>query len=105
MSDNNFNKINDTLNDLQRNADDLSNGINVSFAELFPCTFMQKHTQFSSIDELVSAGGFKVESKEDFESIPDDEFNKHIASTTQFESWDDMINEAASQYAFKKLRL
>ena len=51
----------------------------------------------------MNAGGFKVESQEDFEAIPDTELDRHIAATTKFKNWKDMLNEATTQYAAKKL--
>ena len=66
---------------------------------------MRKYTSFSTLDELFAAGGFKVESQEDFEAIPEDEFDKHIASSTKFKNWEDMLGEATSQYAVQKLGL
>lgn len=53
--------------------------------------------------ETLDAGGFKIESNEDFDSIPTDEFNKHIAATTKFPSWEDMLSEATTQYTARKL--
>ena len=44
-----------------------------------------------------------LESQEDFESIPENELDSHIASTTKFKSWENMLSEATSQYAIKKL--
>ena len=32
-------------------------------------SFMKKYTSFSTLDDLLKAGGFNVESEEDFESI------------------------------------
>lgn len=57
------------------------------------------------MDELLNAGGFNVESQEDFENIPSGEFDKHIAATTKFKNWENMLDEATSQYIEKKIRL
>ena len=64
---------------------------------------MKKYTSFHSMTELLESGGFNVESQEDFEAIPDEQFDKHISATTKFNKWEDMLGEAASQYAAKKL--
>lgn len=96
-------KLEKQLKQMQKSAKELSQTKQVSFDELFPTSFMQKYTSFSSMDELLAAGDFKVETQEDFESIPDDEFDKHIISTTKFNSWENMLGEATSQYAAKKL--
>lgn len=100
-----LNKLEKQLKQMQKGAKELGRTTHVSFSELFPPAFMKKYTSFSSMDELLIAGGFHVESQEDFKAIPDDEFDKHIAATTKFSSWEDMKSEAASQFALKKLGL
>lgn len=96
-------KLEKQLKQMEKGAKELSKTSHVSFEELFPVSFMRKYTSFSSMDELLDAGGFKVESQEDFEAIPDIEFDKHIRENTRFKSWEDMLGEATSQYAAKKL--
>lgn len=91
------------LNKLKESAKELERTKQVSFGELFTESFMKKYTRFSSLDEFFKAGNFVVESQEDFENIPDDEFNKHIKATTKFADWKEMIQEAGNQYALRKL--
>lgn len=96
-------KLEKQLKQMEKGAKELSRTKQVSFGELFTASFMRKYTPFSSLDELLQAGGFKVESQEDFETIPDAKLDKHIAATTRFKSWEDMLSEATTQYAAKKL--
>lgn len=96
-------KLEKQLKQMKKGAKELSQTKNISFEELFPTSFMRKYTSFSSMDELLDASGFKVESQEDFEAIPENEFDKHIATNTKFKNWEDMLGEATSQYAAKKL--
>lgn len=98
-------KLEKQLKQMEKGAKELSNTTHISFGELFSTSFMRKYTSFSSMDELLDAGGFKVESQEDFEAIPDIEFDKHIAAYTKFKNWDEMLSEATSQYVIKKLGL
>lgn len=100
-----FDKLEKQLKQMQKGAKELSRTKYVSFGDLFTTSFMQKYSSFSSMDELLNAGGFNVESTSDFEAIPSDKFDKHIASTTKFKTWEDMLNEATSQYVTKKLGL
>ena len=96
-------KLEKQLKQMQKGAKELSRTKQVSFGELFTTSFMKKYTSFSTMDELLNVGGFKVESQEDFEAIPDTEFDKHIAATTKFKTWEDMLSEATTQYAARKL--
>ena len=98
-------KLEKQLKQMEKGAKELSRTKQVSFSELFTTSFMRKYTSFSTLDELLQAGGFKVESQEDFEAIPDAEFDKHIAATTRFKNWEDMLSEATTQYVAKKLDL
>ena len=98
-------KLTKQLKQMEKGAKELSETKNVSFEKLFPSSFMRKYTSFSSMDELLNAGGFKVELQKDLEAIHDNEFDKHIATTTKFKNWEDMLGEAANQYALKKLDL
>ena len=98
-------KLEKQLKQMEKGARELSKTNHVSFEELFPSSFMLKYTSFSSMDELINAGGFNVESQEDFEAIPDAEFDKHIAANTKFKNWEDMLGEATAQYTAKKLGL
>jgi hypothetical protein len=98
-------KLEKHLKQMEKGAKELEGTNHVSFGELFTVSFMKKYTSFSTLDDLLKAGGFNVESEEDFESISDTEFDRHIAAATKFKSWEDMLNEATTQYAIKKLGL
>lgn len=56
-----------------------------------------------AVDKLLEAGGFHAETTEEFQAIPEAPFDKHIASTTKFESWEKMLEEATGQYVSRKL--
>lgn len=98
-----FNGLQKELDRIAKKADKVSRDSQVSFDELFTSSFMRKYTSFSSFDELLRAGNFNVQSQQDFENIPDALFDRHIAATTKFRRWEDMIKEAASQHILKKL--
>lgn len=97
-----FNNFDDFKKALKKKADKASG--EVSFDVLFDESFMKKYTDFSSFDELLSAGGFIVNSKEDFERIPEDQFDQHIAKTTRFKSWKDMKSTAGTTYMANQLK-
>lgn len=58
----------------------------VSLSELLNDDFIAEHSSFASFDKLLAASPFKVETKEDFEAIPDAEWDTYIAANTSFES-------------------
>ena len=87
-----FDNFEGESNPLQKAAKDLEGSI--SFTELFTSEFMQLYTQYESIEELLSSGGFEVNSEEDYEAIPDEDIDAHVAKTTNFRSWKEMLTEA-----------
>ncbi len=79
-------------------------GREVSFNDLFPPAFMERHTQFKSIDEMVEKSPFTVESQEDFEKIPDNKWDEFIRNTTSFQSWEEMMSKAGEEFFSKALK-
>ena len=96
-------KLQDKLKDMQRSASALHGTRTVPISELLTPGFVRKHSRFSSADELFTASGFKVESQEDFEKIPDLEWDAFISNSTTFRSWKEMLNAAGADYAKKQL--
>lgn len=70
----------------------------VYFTDLFNSEFMKLYTQYNTIEELLLAGGFEVNSEEDYEAIPDEIIDSHVAKTTNFQSWKEMLTEAVKDY-------
>lgn len=91
------------LRRFQKNLDELSRTTNVSFDDLFTPSFMDKYTNFSSFEGLLTAGGFIVQSQEDFEAIPEDVFDVHISKHTKFKNWKEMLGKAGEEYIARKL--
>lgn len=53
--------------------------------------FIRDNTPYSSLRDLLKAGGFKVETREDLAAIPDDAIDAHIANNTRFNNLHDLI--------------
>lgn len=98
-----FDKLQKDLKKMQRNAEKLNGSHQVPLNELFTSSFMRKYTKFSSIDDFFKSSGFKTDTQKDLEAIPDSELDKYVAANTKFKTWKDMLGEAGSEYALKKL--
>ncbi|MFW6116389.1 MAG: hypothetical protein ACOC6F_01560 [bacterium] len=96
-------KVQHQLRGLQRRAEALGKRDSVSFDELFAPAFLKKYTNFASLEELFEASGFAVESQEDFEEIPDAEWERFIKSNTRFSSWEEMIRTALKEFVAREL--
>jgi len=78
----------------------------IPFTELFTSEFMHQYTQFDSIEELLSSGGFEVNSEDDYEAIPDEDIDAYVAKTTKFDSWEQMLTNAIEDsYIIERLGL
>lgn len=93
----------DSLDEMEQSVEQLANKQSVSFEELFTYSFMKDNTNFTSIDELLKSGNFIVNSQEDFESLPEDELDVHIANTTKFSTWNEMFSSASDLYLDENL--
>lgn len=97
-----FDELSKKLDELQESAESMQ-GTEVPLGELLNPGFLAKHTRFLSADEMFEASGFKVETTEDFENIPDEEWNDFIERNTPFATWNDMLSAAAAEWAARKL--
>lgn len=95
-------KLQKKLQDIQHRAEALEGEHEVSFAKLFDDEFMRQHTKASSFEEFLIQGGYGT-TKEDFEAIPDTEFDDYVRSNTDFDSWLDMKKSAGAAYVSKQL--
>ena len=93
------------LDELARNLEGISGTQNVPIEELLTPEFVSSHTKFANIEEMFEASGFKIESQDDFASIPDEDWDKFIRTISAFSDWESMLGEAGSAWAVKKLGL
>lgn len=86
------------IKQLRQNAKEISGDNEVSFAELFPDSFMEKYTDFSTMQEMVDAGGINEPN-----DIGKPEWSDFVAAHSQFTSWDEMFNTAGTKWIERKL--
>lgn len=91
------------LEKLKAKMEELANTTEESFGEIYPPEFISSHSSFADIDSLFKASGFKAETMEDLEAIPDEEWDAFISSNTDFDSWSEMREAAMGEYVKKKL--
>ena len=71
--------------------------------ELLTPSFLAGCTLFNSADELFEKSGYKIESQEDFNAIPDEPWDEFIRNNTSFSSWKEMLEAATAAWAKGKL--
>jgi hypothetical protein len=66
---------------------------------------MRRYTDFPTIEAMTDASGFKIESQEDFEAIPDAEWDVFVRSRTRFSTWKEMQAKAGEEYVVRRLNI
>ncbi len=75
----------------------------VSFPDLFNPAFMRKYARVPTIEALFEAGGFDVNSPEDFAAIPDEEWEANVRANTSFTSWEEMQRTAGAEWVKRQI--
>lgn len=94
----------DELDQMTEQALGLEDSNEVPVTELMTPTFMSEYTDFSTFEDFIEASEWTVESQADFEAIPEDEFDEHVAEHTQFTTWEAMLSQAGEEWAARQLR-
>jgi hypothetical protein len=74
----------------------------VSFAELFPNSFVRLHSRFQTMQEFANASG--VEVKGSAELGESTEWNSFVIQNTDFGSWQDMARTATAEHMKRRYR-
>ncbi|MCH2089766.1 MAG: hypothetical protein MK175_21515 [Pseudoalteromonas sp.] len=93
----------DGFKKLAENAEKLDGRNTVNLAELLNDGFVSSHSNFKSFDDLLSASPFKATTPDEFDAIPNEQWDEYIAKVTNFDSWEDMQKRALDTYIHRKL--
>ncbi|WP_416841204.1 hypothetical protein [Haloferax sp. DFSO52] len=77
-------------------------GGEVTLADLFPPTWVESHTDSTSIDRFVDDSEFEVSDQESFESIPTHKWDRYVDSHTEFDDWQSMLSAAVERYVLER---
>jgi hypothetical protein len=101
-----FDEVQKRLGDMAKRASELDGKQQtVPLSELLNDDFIAEHSSFATFNELLAASPFKVETEEDFEAIPNADWDTYIAKNTSFESWEEMQHQAAAKYLANQIGL
>ncbi|MEK3701949.1 hypothetical protein NYE33_33630 [Paenibacillus sp. FSL R10-2199] len=98
-----FKELNNRLNQISKGAQELGAQKQMSFDELFPDSFIQKHTPSENISAFLEGVG--VKSKEDFAALPQEDLESYVRSTTKFSTFHEMSQAALAEVVYKRLGL
>jgi len=103
MNNKNKSDLDNLTESLEKNAEKSKQSLSmVSFTDLFTPSFMTTYTQFANFSELLVFGKFQVNSLQEFMALLNKEFDKFIAKTTKFKSWEEMQSTAVADYIKRK---
>jgi len=96
-----------SLKKLSENAKKLEDAgpQSVPLTELMGPDFISARTRFPDVQTLFSESGFKIDTPEDFNAIPEEDWDRFIQSETKFSSWKEMITTAGALWTKKQLGL
>lgn len=99
-----FDDLTDKLDEMQESANNLD-GQRVSFDELFPRPFMQRHTDADDIEEFLEHSQWNIDSNKDFEAIPEIELDRYVDQHSEFRTWEQMQTKAMNEWTSRQLNL
>lgn len=98
-------KTDNRLDELAKKAKELDKNQEAKLGDLLTPQFISANSNFQNLEELFEASSYKIESKEDFEAIPDQEWDDFISNNTELSSWEAMQKEAVVAYTKGQLGL
>lgn len=93
-----FDNVIRRLNRISDNAKQLEGVNSVKVEDLMPPQYIVGQTKFSSVEEFMVAGGITAQ-----EQLEMPEWDQFVAKETKFDSWEEMVKDAGSQWVEKKL--
>ncbi|WP_454121903.1 hypothetical protein [Kosakonia sp. Marseille-Q7440] len=82
------------------NAESLHNTTReITLEQMLNSAFLAKCSRFHSLEELFEASGFKIETVEDFQAIPEEEWEAFITQNTTYSSWEEMQLTALTEHS------
>jgi hypothetical protein len=95
-----FGDLRKTLRRLQKNAEALDGTHEVPLDNVLSPAFLRKHTQFTSLENLLAV--WNVDGDE-FDDLSAEKKDALTTSTTSFRTWDDFVAAGTAEYARKQL--
>ncbi|WP_186367575.1 hypothetical protein [Yersinia aldovae] len=95
--------IKSNMPQLEKNMKELEKKpMQVTLDESINPEFLSRCPSFTSLDDMLSKSGFKIETAEDFAAIPDHEWDKFISAHTTYDNWHDLQVAALTEIAKKR---
>tara|TARA_R110000751_G_scaffold6113_1_gene26625 strand:- start:2628 stop:2936 length:309 start_codon:yes stop_codon:yes gene_type:complete len=90
------------LDQLEKNVSELSGTSSIPLGDLMNPGFISSCSQYSNLEELIEASGFKVE-PEGLAATSNQEWEQFIQTNTSYEGWIEMKDAALNRYVAANL--
>ena len=74
----------------------------IDFDKVFDISFMRKYTKYKNFTKFLNGGKFNITCQKDFEDLPEEIMDRHVAKNTSFKSWQEMLDFATDRYIMHK---
>lgn len=98
-----FNNINDLLKHVS-GAVTKNSGGTFTIAQLLSDDFVSSHSKFAACNDLLTHGGFTEQDLNNQDFLDGADWNAFICANTDFDSWDDMMQDAGKAIVASQLR-
>lgn len=62
-------------------------------------SFVERYTTFFTAQQMFNESGFVIRNAKELKGIPADEWDSFIARSSEFDSWNEMLQAAISEYS------
>ena len=99
MGSNGFDQLKNQLKQMQESVDKTMDEFNgdVPLEKLLTTDFMSCHTSFTDVDNWLKAGGFNFECQDDYDNLDENKMDIYVQSSTDFQSWEEMLESASTE--------
>lgn len=100
MANDGFDELQDFFEKAEQGAKELQGQHKYELGEILTDSFISNHTTSSSLDSWWESGKFNTD---DLDSVDPKVLDSYVQQSTQFSTFDDMLEEAGAQYDARKL--
>lgn len=100
LANDGFDELQDFFEKAEQGAKELQGQHEYELGEILTDSFISNHTTSSSLDSWWESGKFNTD---DLDSVDPKVLDSYVQQSTQFSTFDDMLEEAGAQYAARKL--
>lgn len=87
----------------EKTIDEISKPQKVKLEELLNDQFISSNTDFKTFDDFIT--NLNISTVEDFQNLPEEKLDKLIKNHSSFDTWQDLLEQASSEYLISKFEL